>query len=328
MDSVLNFGVTLITWLQSLGNWLVGPMKFFSFLGSEEFYLMIAPAILWCWDAGLGIRLGLYLMVSAGVNAIFKIFLLGPRPYWFDERVVGLASETSFGVPSGHSQNAAVVWGTLASRFGKPLIWVISIIIIFLIGLSRLVLGVHFPHDVLVGWLLGGLLLLVLFKISTPTVNWIRRFDLTKQLLIIFGGSLTLILLGIIAKSVTASFNLPSDWVNRAASAYPDVPIAPFALSGLISNAGAFFGLAGGALWLETKGGFKTRGVWWQLALRYLIGLIGVMIFWYGLGEIFPRGELVFPYILRYLRYALVGLWVTGFAPYIFRRLKLAEGHE
>jgi hypothetical protein len=125
-----------------------------------------------------------------------------------------------------------------------------------------------------------------------------------------------------------SNFSLPSTWVNLAASAYPDEPIAPFALSGLVSNAGAFFGLAAGALWLETKGGFQTKGIWWQLLLRYFLGLAGVMLFWFGLGLVFPRGEAVVPYTLRYLRYALVGLWIAGFAPYIFRKLKLAEGEK
>ena len=38
---------------QSLGGWLAGPMKFFSFLGSEDFFLLALPLVYWCLDAAL-----------------------------------------------------------------------------------------------------------------------------------------------------------------------------------------------------------------------------------------------------------------------------------
>ena len=326
MDGIINWGANLIVWLQNLGSWPVKPMEFFSFLGSEEFYLMVAPAILWCWNASLGLRLGLFLMMSASFNSMFKMILHGPRPYWVDSRVHALASETSFGVPSGHSQNAVIVWGTLAAHFGKRIGWVIAVIVIFLIGLSRLVLGLHFPHDVLVGWIFGGLLLWIFLKISQPLVTWLKGRKTYEQLIAVFAGSLGLILLGLITEWITANFYIPTEWINSATAAHPDVPIAPFAVSGFISNGGMFFGFAAGAIWLEKKGGFSEQGKLWQLALRYLIGLLGVLILWYGLGEVFPRGEEIGPYILRYLRYALVGGWVTGLAPYVFLKLKLASG--
>jgi hypothetical protein len=40
---------------QSLGDWLVLPMRFVSFLGTEEFYILIMPILYWCVDASLGI---------------------------------------------------------------------------------------------------------------------------------------------------------------------------------------------------------------------------------------------------------------------------------
>jgi len=325
MDGILQSGATLIVWLQNLGDWLVKPMEFFSFLGAEEFYLMVAPAILWCWNADLGLRLGLFLMVNASFNGIFKMFLHGPRPYWVDTRVHALAAETSFGVPSGHSQNAAIGWGTLAAQVGKWWGWLIAVVIIFLIGLSRLVLGMHFPHDVLVGWLLGGITLWVFMKISPPILTWLKGRQVHEQVIAAFTGSLVLILLGMITEWSTASFYLPTEWVDNATAAHPDIPIAPFALSGLISNAGTFFGLAAGAILMERIGGFSAKGKSWQLALRYLIGVMGVALLWFGLGEVFPRGETLGPYLLRYMRYALVGCWVTGIAPYLFRKLKLAS---
>jgi hypothetical protein len=57
----------------------------------------------------------------------------------------------------------------------------------------------------------------------------------------------------------------------------------------------------------------------------FLLGLVGVLVLWYGLGLVFPRDEAVIPYILRYLRYALVGGWISAGAPWLFTRLKLVQ---
>jgi hypothetical protein len=73
MEAILNLGVQIVLLLQSLGGWLIGPMKFFSFLGNEEFFLLVAPALFWCIDASLGLRIGLALMVSNGVNTSLKL---------------------------------------------------------------------------------------------------------------------------------------------------------------------------------------------------------------------------------------------------------------
>ena len=50
-------------------------------------------------------------------------------------------------------------------------------------------------------------------------------------------------------------------------------------------------GLAAGAAWIASRGGYQTSGPLEKRALRYVIGLIGIMILWDGLGEVFPRGE-------------------------------------
>jgi hypothetical protein len=86
-----------------------------------------------------------------------------------------------------------------------------------------------------------------------------------------------------------------------------------------------FLGLAIGGLFMARQGGFNPGGVLWKRALRYVLGLVGVLILWMGLGEVFPRGETWLPFALRFVRYALVGLWVTYLAPLMFIRLRLAE---
>ena len=94
-------------------------------------------------------------------------------------------------------------------------------------------------------------------------------------------------------------------------------------LQDVVTCAGTIFGMLAGMVWLAGQGGFRTSGPWWQLVLRYLLGVAGVLIV-YGLKYIFPAGETIPAYFLRYLRYALIGFWVTGGAPWTFIRVKLA----
>jgi spore maturation protein SpmA len=96
-------------------------------------------------------------------------------------------------------------------------------------------------------------------------------------------------------------------------------------MEAIITSAGSLFGLAAGAAWIVSRGGYQVSGPLEERALRYGIGLIGIMILWIGLGEIFPRGGALIPLILRYIRYSLVGLWVMAGAPWLFFHFKLAD---
>jgi hypothetical protein len=154
----------------------------------------------------------------------------------------------------------------------------------------------------------------------------LKRQTPVWQALSVLGISLAMILLGIIARASLRDWTIPVSWLENAALAAPEAePPDPLSLSGVVLVAGAFFGLFGGAILMATWGGFTAQGLWWQRALRYPLGLAGVIVLWFGLGAIFPRGDFVLAYSLRYLRYALIGLWISAIAPLIFIRLGLAR---
>lgn len=326
LEAFYNVGIKIVLLFQGSGTWLTLPALFLSFLGTESFYLLVTPALYWCISASAGLRFGLYLSVSVGINAILKLAFHSPRPYWYDTRVAALSTETSFGIPSGHAQNSLVVWGSLAASIGKRWAWGAAIALSLLIGLSRIYLGVHFPLDVLVGWLVGGLLLWTLWKLEPRLLEWLHDKNLAVQIFAAFTASVLLIALAAIVRTALNGWEIPPSWIENARAANPDSePIDPLGFSGLIANAAVFFGLSVGALWLRRKGGFVVEGIWWQLLLRYAIGLLGVVVFWFGLGLLFPDGETAIHLILRYIRYTLVGLWVTGLAPLVFIQLRLSQ---
>lgn len=323
------FGIDLLLAFQSAGDWLHWPMELLSFLGNEEFYLLVLPVLYWSIDSRLGLRIGLLLMISGGLNNILKYSFHLPRPYWVDERVIAFSSETSFGLPSGHSQNAAAIWGSIPAAIRKEWSTIIFGALIILIGLSRIYLGVHFPVDVLTGWLVGLLLLWVMLILEKPVLGWLAGQNLANRLLAAFGVSLVLALLGSgAALLTTATWQMPAEWQSMALLAHPDEPVAPLAVEGMFTTSGAFFGLAAGAIILQAMGGYQTKGTLLQHVLRFLIGLVGVLLLWRGLGVLLPDGENLPAYVLRYLRYTLIGLWVIWLAPWIYIRLRLASKPE
>lgn len=326
MHPILEWGVSLVLALQNMGTWLVGPMKAFTFLGNEEFFLLIAPILVWCLDSAIGVRMGLLLMLSGCLNTLIKISLLQPRPYWVDPRVIAYTTEISFGLPSGHAQHAMAVWGSLAAWLRKPWAWIVAGLLIFFIGLSRLYLGVHFPTDVLFGWILGALLLWAFLRLEPPVLAWLKLLQPYQQTLLALAGSLILLALAALLRLSRIGWEMPTAWLSTIAVTAPgaELPV-PLSLTGLVSNAGAFFGLAAGAIGLQARGGFQPRGTTAQLALRYVIGLVGVLLLWRGLGLLLPGDESLSGYFFRYLRYILIGLWVTGLAPFLFIRLRLAQ---
>lgn len=327
MEALQNFGIEFILLLQRLGSWLDSPMLFFSFLGNEEFFLLVMPAFYWCVSTVIGLRLGLLLLFSSTLNSIIKLVLHTPRPFWVDPRVRVIVTETTFGTPSGHSQNAAAVWGGLAHSYKRGWLWATALVVIFFTGISRLYVGVHFPHDAIVGWLTGGLILLIYLFFENPVKEWWKPRSLVVKLSAGFSVSLVLIALGIFARVSLGDWTIPSLWLQNAAISAPEGELGnPLALAGIVGNSGALFGLILGVTLLPRFGGFDAGGAYWKRAVRFIIGVIGVLLIWRGLGILLPSGENLVAFIFRYFRYVLIGAWISGFAPMLFVRIGLASG--
>jgi membrane-associated phospholipid phosphatase len=316
-------GIDWIAAIQGLGEWLKGPMLCFSFLGSEEFFLLFLPALYWCVNSELGVGVGFILLTSNSLNHLFKVSLGGARPYWVSDRILPLGAETSFGIPSGHAQNALGVWGLPALYFRKTRVWIGTLTLVFLIGFSRLYLGMHFIHDVIAGWLLG-LVILWLFSVCWKRAAvWLPKQTLGFQVTVSFILSVLFILLSAAAVQVHQGVVIPDNWrVNAMRSGFaPD----PYSLSNVFTPTGTLFGLACGLAVINHRGGFQATGSVSRRVLRYVIGMAGVLFLWFGLGQLFPRGEYLAAYILRYIRYALLGFWVSAGAPWLFGKLRLVE---
>ena len=142
-----------------------------SYIGDDMVQILLLAALVFAYDVKFGRNVGFSLLGSVYVNGILKDVFQDPRPWtniWDGEPVA-----EGLGFPSGHSQNAVAVWGLLSyesyKKENKILQW-LFIIFIYLIGISRIVIGVHDLQDVWGGFFFGTIFL-VLFIYLEPLLS-------------------------------------------------------------------------------------------------------------------------------------------------------------
>ncbi|MEF2279087.1 phosphatase PAP2 family protein [Deinococcus sp. YIM 134068] len=128
-------------------------------LGRDEVFIVALALYMWLVRPRGGRDLGVAFALSYVVNTALKFGLDLPRPFTNDPGAASEAARATAGgpgLPSGHAQMAATLWGGIAAQIGRRGVWIGSLLLIALISASRLVLNVHFPSDVIVGLLLGA----------------------------------------------------------------------------------------------------------------------------------------------------------------------------
>ena len=319
MDALYQFGIRLIQSIQVLSPALDGIMNGFSFLGRIEFYLVFIPFIYWAVDRRIGVRTLLILIYTDFIASSFKLLFHEPRPYWIGD-VKPLSAETSYGIPSSHSSNSLAVGGYLITRVKENwLKWLIGIVVFF-IAFSRLYLGVHFPQDVLFGWLIGFAVLWAVTKWGKLVRDWLDGKSLSTQIGLGFLDSILIALTGFIIRFIIAGTPDPVEWSQYSTEART--------VTQFITLAGAAFGTYAGYALMRKYASFDAKGDWTKRGIRYLVGIFGLLLLYFGLSQLFDLfavDESVLGYILRYIRYSLATFWATFLAPWIFLKTKLAE---
>lgn len=326
MDSLFLTLTYINLFFQNLGDWLVVPMKLITNMGSEQFFMLAIPLLYWTINTQIGLRVGFMLLLSNGINTLFKFLFHQPRPFWVNPEVKAMVEEGSFGLPSGHAQNAASIWGVIAYSINKP--WATALILLFILltGISRIFLGVHYLTDVMAGWLIGLILLALFTRYESAFVKWFKTQNVINQVVIAVLSSFLFIILPLFIKFLYQNWQVPQEWVMNASVAFPESKLDPYALSGSVTVAGTWVGMLLGLILLQAKSiTYKPNGTIFKRILQLIIGLIGIIVLWMGLDQVFPDGETLIPALFRYIRYALVGIWVSALAPLVFKALKLSR---
>lgn len=277
-----------IALLQSFATpWLDALMLAATHLGAVDSYIVLLSVIYLAVDARVGRDIGVTLLVSYYLNQGLKGLFDTPRPFELHPQLLrspyAEATAPGPGFPSGHAQAAATFWPMWAAWASRPAAVALAVVMVGLIGGSRVYLGVHLPVDV---W--GGLVL----GLAMAALGWAvlrRRPDLPAWTLY----------LGLLAP-LALHLTLPTED------------------SGMIAGGIAGFLLAGVLVPHRPRGAAWRRGLVALLGLTLVFGWLAVTSA--ALPEAVKEHALVS--YLRYLLLALLGLaaapWLgrrTGLVP-------------
>ena len=173
----------LMEWLQAhIGSegFLFQLISSLSAFGEQLLLVAVMGFLYWGLNKELGKFLGVNVLVASVWNPLIKNIFLRLRPYFVpgyrvellrpiepDADVMDVAAQ-GYSFPSGHSSSAVALYGSLAAGVRKRKIFLaLAIVLPILVGFSRVAVGAHYPTDVLCGWLLGLIVVLL--------VPWLRK---------------------------------------------------------------------------------------------------------------------------------------------------------
>ena len=162
-------------------------LSFITLFGEELMLILILGFLYFSLDKKLGKRVGIIALFGMCWNTMLKNIFVRRRPYFDHEGIeirkkpdgaadaMDLAAQ-GFSFPSGHSTNVVTVYGSLALAVKKAWFRICMLIVILIVGFSRVVLGAHYATDVLAGWALGFVSILVIGWLMDHVQNQILLY--------------------------------------------------------------------------------------------------------------------------------------------------------
>ena len=259
-----------------------------SYIGEDIVQILLLASLIFVYDVKFGRNVGFSLLGSYYFNGVLKDIFQDPRPWTNDY-------ETGFGFPSGHSQNAVAVWGLMSyesyNKENKILQW-LFIIFIYLIGISRIVVGVHDLEDVWGGFFFGTIFL-VLFIYFEPIISEKAKSlnFLTKAILAIIIPIAMLTIAIIIFPTTTLDYGL---------------------------CCGGLMGISLGYLIETEKIHYDPKVLnTKQKLVNLVIGLVLTMVFYFAL-SVYSSDFFVW----RFTKYFILAFLVITLVPWIFTKIK------
>lgn len=263
-------------------------------LYSEDVLLALLPVAYWVSDRSFARFLATLFVLQAWLNVLFKGAVGSPRPPEAPGlRIVLIDTDGRYSMPSGHAQGAAAIATAVASRRRRPWITALAVLLPFLVGMSRVYYGMHWPADVPVGWALGFALAWGGARAWPAVTPRLDALPLGLRLALGLGAPVLMLL----------------TWERLPF-------VARIGLQHQYPALGALAGLWFGTLLEEKYLRFDPRGSMGWHVLKCVVGLGLVLGVRYGLKAVLPEGDW-----FVFVRYVGIGLTVTVVAPWLFARL-------
>lgn len=179
----------IIQYIQSFSNPILDIFfKFITHVGAQTLGIFLAIFFFWCIDKKFGYRFLYGILFSFSLNNTIKGIVNSPRPIGL-EGINSYEVETATGssFPSGHSQGNATTVTLLIDQFRYRWLWIVGIIMLILVPISRLYLGVHWPIDVIFGTLIGIASAIIsnkIFNLSNIKGRYVLLFSLFIYILL------------------------------------------------------------------------------------------------------------------------------------------------
>ena len=268
-------------------------------LGEETLAVIILCAIFWCIDKRLAYAIGVTYFISGLFVQGMKINFRIDRPWIIDPGFIPVASAvehaTGYSFPSGHTQSAAALFGVLGFYLKKSWQRISCFTVVFLVGFSRMYLGVHTLLDVGVSVVFS--LIIAYFTVRLLTgeektssgSGWV----LPSALLAAAAG------VGAMAFLLYSAGNIDEGYVSDCVKAA--FAGAGFAAGMYIERKYINFSASGGTIIMRI--------------VRYLPGIAGVLAIKEGLKLVIGTGLAA-----DASRYFLLCFWITALFPLIISK--------
>ena len=284
LSQILN-GTTVLELIQKHRTpGMTSVMRFFTFLGTEDFYVALVISLVWVFDARLGRLLALLMAAAFYFAGAVKNLLILPRPP--SPPIIPLKKETDWGLPSHHALLGVnmpwYLWFYMYQNYQlEPLVAVVLFTGLatwsFCVMFSRLYLGVHSPADVVTGGILGCLLLAFWLQID----NMVDFYIATSN-------GCYVVLVGVVVLMVI----------------HPDPYPLTITYDDTVAMAGITVGISFGR-------GFAPHRIMYAVLDKHSFASLGILRFCYLSCARFTIG-LVTYLVLKQILYRLIRLLMTG----------------
>ncbi|MFO8020212.1 MAG: phosphatase PAP2 family protein [Promethearchaeia archaeon] len=284
-----------------------------TFTGDPIFLVLLVALFYIGYDKRYAKNLAVSLLFSVYINGLVKEIAQDPRPGTNVKN--GELMESGYGFPSGHSQNAIATWGYIGHHFkdkSKP--FVIPIILsafIFLIAVSRLILGMHDLDDIIGGLLIGIGYILVFIHLEPKISPKLAQLSLGIKLFLAIVIPIGLFLLGTLFFPTAGVAPETYDLIGeRIPSEFADA-------GGFAQAGGALLGILTAYILEKEYVDYQPSelNIKWK-AINLIIGLAILFTLYLGL-EMVLRGNVIF----RFARYAIVSFILVLLVPMLLKKI-------